>query len=97
MPRLHRPSLLLQVCVMSDTEPPRKCFCCHCNEYHSKTVYLVSAQKAGNPISGYQLKSSSSDEQDFRPTFTATSAVLTATDNEVTCHYVNETTVIRRV
>ena len=80
---------------MSDTEPPRKRFCGHCNEYHCKTVYFQHKRLYFNKESNKWLptqvfsKSSSSDEQDFRPTFTATpqaSAVLIAEDNEVTCH-----------
>ena len=81
---------------MSDTEPPRKCFCGHCNEYHSTTVYFQHKRLYFNKESNKWLptqvfsKSSSSDEQDFRPKSTVTprpSAVLTAADcGEVTCH-----------
>ena len=80
---------------MSDTEPPRKRFCGHCNEYHSKTVYFQHKRLYFNKESNKWLptqvfsKSSSSDEQDFRPKSTATprpSAVVTAADCKVTCH-----------
>ena len=75
---------------MSDSEHPRKRFCGHCNEYHCKTVYFQHFNKESNKWLPTQVfsKSSSSDEQDFCPTFTETpqaSAVLTAAP-EVTCH-----------